>query len=264
MGIPLMEGRAFNVHDNSGSPAVAVINRALQKRYFPDQDPIGQTFDSEDLDAPARIVGVVADTRYADLREETPPTFYLPYLQRPIVGRMVVELRTVAAPFSVLRQVSEAVESMDRDLPLIDVRTQTQEIEATLSNERVFAELAAAFGVLALVLSSIGIYGIMAYTVARRTSEIGIRMALGAESRQVLGMVLKDSVVMALTGVVIGIGGALWLMKFASSMLYGLRTSDPITLAAAATLLILVALVAGLQPARRASRISPTMALRHE
>lgn len=264
MGIPLLEGRAFNQHDTTSAPTVAVINRALQRRYFPRQDPIGQTFDSEDIDGSARIVGVVDNTRYADLREETPPTFYLPYLQRPMVSRMVFELRTTSSPLSVLSPARAAVESLDRDLPLIDVRTQAQQVEATLSRERVFAQLATTFGLLALILSSIGIYGLMAYTVVRRTSEIGIRIALGARRQHVVTMVLRDSVLMVLLGVVLGISVALWLMRFVSSMLYGLRSGDPLTLAATAALLTLVALVAAVHPACRASVINPTLALRHE
>ncbi len=263
MGIPLIAGRSFNASDANG-PAVAIINHALAKRYFANQDPLGQLFDSEDVDGPVRIVGVVENTRYANLRDETPPTFYLSNQQRVISGRMVFELRTAPAPFSVLSQVRTTVESLDRDLPLIDIRTQTQQIEASLSTERVFAQLTTAFGLLAVMLSSIGIYGIMAYTVARRTGEIGIRMALGAEGHQVLAMVLRDSLWMALTGVVLGICVALWLARFVGTMLYGLGASDPFTLMAAASLLILVALLAGVYPAHRASHINPTVALRHD
>jgi predicted permease len=246
------------------SPQVAVVNRALARKYFPNQNPIGQTFESEDLDRPAQVVGLVENTGYADLREETPPTFYLAYQQRPMVSRMVFEIRTAAAPFSVLSQVRAAVESLDRDLPLIDVRTQTEQIEASLSSERIFAQLTSGFGVLALVLASIGIYGIMAYTVSRRTNEIGIRMAVGAQAQQVVGMVLRESLWMAMVGVAVGIGGALWLARFVSTMLYGLKAADPLTLAGATGLLILVALLAGVDPARRAARIDPLRALRHE
>ena len=266
MGIPLLRGRGFNAGDTSTSPAVAVVNQALARKFFPNEDPIGQTFDADADDAhgPIQIVGIAADTRYADLRSETPPTFYLPYRQQPHSGRMVFEIRTAADPGSVLSQTRAAVESLDRDLPLIDVRTMTEQIESSLSRERIFAQLTSGFGVLALVLACIGIYGIMAYTVARRTSEIGVRMALGARTGQVLGMVLREAWWMAVMGIVLGIGVTLWLARFVSTMLYGVKFTDPPTLAGATGLLLLIALLAAFGPARRASRIDPMRALRNE
>jgi len=185
MGIPILQGRGFDAHDTPTSAKVAVINRALARQFFPNQNPVGKTFeaDAEDAQGPVQIVGIAADTRYADLRSETPPTFYLPYCQKLLVGRMVVEVRTAAEPGSVLSQARTIVASLDRDLPLIDVRTMTEQIRATMSSERMFAQLTSGFGVLALVLACIGIYGIMSYTVARRTGEIGIRMAMGRASQ---------------------------------------------------------------------------------
>ena len=265
LSVPIMHGRGFNSHDTATSPKVAVVNQTLAQKYFPNQDPLGQTFESEDADGPIQIVGIAADTRYASLREATPPLYYLPYLQKPEdMGPMVVEIRTFADPTGVINQARAAVASLDPNLPLIEVRTMTQQIDSSLTNERIFARLTGGFGLLALLLASIGIYGIMAYTVARRTGEIGIRMALGARADQVLAMVLREASWMALTGVLIGIGVALWLSRFINSMLYGLTPADPLTLAGAATLLIAIALLAGLGPARRASRIDPIRALRHE
>jgi predicted permease len=266
MGIPILQGRGFDVHDTPASPKVAVVNRALARQFFPDENPIGQTFeaDADDLKGPVQIVGIAADTRYADLRSETPPTFYLPYPQTLEMGRMVVEIRTEADPGGVLSQVRSVVASMDRDLPLIEVRTMMEQIKATMSGERIFAQLTSGFGLLALVLACIGIYGIMAYTVARRTGEIGIRMALGAQAGQVLRMVLREASWMALAGVTLGVACALWLARFLSAMLYGLKSSDPLTLTSAATLLIIIALLAGFGPAWRASRVDPIRALRHE
>jgi ABC-type antimicrobial peptide transport system permease subunit len=164
----------------------------------------------------------------------------------------------------VLSAARAVVASMDANLPLTDVRTMQEQVASTMANERIFAELTSGFGVLALVLASIGIYGIMAYTVARRTSEIGIRMALGARSAQVLGMVLREVWWMAGMGVLLGVGMALWLGRLVSSMLYGLEASDPLTLAGIAALLMVIALLAGLGPARRAAGIDPMRALRHE
>jgi predicted permease len=260
-----MHGRSFNAHDIATAPKVAVVNQTLAQKYVPDQDPIGQTFESEDSEVSTQIIGIAADTRYANLRDPAPPLFYLPYQQKPEnMGRMIIELRTFADPTSVINQARAAVASLDPNLPLIEVRTMNQQIDSSLSNERIFARLTGGFGLLALILASIGIYGIMAYTVARRTGEIGIRMALGARADQVLAMVLREASWMAITGVLIGIGVALWLSRFITSMLYGLSPADPLTLAAAATLLIAIALLAGFGPARRASRIDPIQALRHE
>ena len=264
MGIAVLQGRGFNAQDTATAPKVAVINRTLARKYFPNENPIGQTFVSEDADGLVQVVGITADTRYADLRNETPPLFYMPYEQTMDEGRMVVEVRTAAGPGSVLSQVRAAVASLDRDLPLIGVRTMTEQIQASMSGERVFAQLTSGFGLLALVLAIIGIYGIMAYTVARRTNEIGIRMALGARTEQVLGMVLREALWMAVAGVVLGVGMAVWLARLVSAMLYGLKPSDPLTLAGAAGLLLCIALLAAFGPARQASRVDPIRALRHE
>ena len=266
MGIPILQGRGFDVHDTAASFKVAVVNRALARQFFPNENPIGQTFeaDADEVNAPVEIVGIAADTRYSNLRSETPPTFYLPYSQALELGRMVVEIHTEAEPGSILSQVHTVVASMDRDLPLIDVRTMTEQIKATMSGERIFAQLTSGFGLLALVLACIGIYGIMAYTVARRTGEIGIRMALGAQAGQVLRMVLREASWMAVVGVTLGLCGSLLLARFLSAMLYGMKPSDPLTLAGAAALLLLIAPLAAFGPARRASRVDPVRALRHQ
>jgi predicted permease len=266
MGIPLLSGRDFNDDDTEISPPVAIINRTLARKYFPDSDPVGRYFTSDKKRI--LIVGVSADTKYSDMRDKIPPQFYLPYRQtsdqRDLVGGVTFELRLKTAPESVLPAVRAAVASIDKDLPLIDVRTQTEQIDATLSNERLFAMLTGAFGVLALVLACIGIYGIMAYIVARRTNEIGIRIALGAQTGQVLRMVLGEASWLAVFGIASGLGCALWLTRFLSSLLYGLKPSDPGTLIFAALLLLAAALAAGWTPAWRASRVQPMEALRHE
>jgi predicted permease len=266
MGISIVRGRGFGTQDTATSPKVAVINQTLARKYFPNQDPVGKTFDTdpEDFAVPLTIVGVAADTKHADLRSETPPTFYAFYEQRLELGRMMVALHTAQEPASLLPAARAVVASVDANLPLTDVRTMQEQVKLTTANERIFAQLTSGFGVLALVLASIGIYGIMAYTVSRRTGEIGIRMALGARQAQVLGMVLREVSWMALGGVALGVGAALGLTRLVASMLYGLKAWDPATLAAIAVLLMGIALLAGLGPARRASRIDPTQALRHE
>ncbi len=266
MGIPLLSGRDFGDQDTETSPRVAIVNRTLARKFFQNKNPVGKTFTNNDEHI--RVVGVCADVKYSDLRREIPPTFYIPYRQAAnepdMQGGVTFELRLKTAPETVLPAIRAAIASIDQDLPLIDLRTQTEQIEASLSNERLFAALTGAFGVLALVLACIGIYGIMAYSVARRTNEIGIRIALGAQTGQVLRMVLGEASWLAVLGIAIGLGSALWLTRFLNSLLYGLKPGDPGTLIAAAILLLGTALAAGWAPAWRASQVQPMEALRHE
>jgi predicted permease len=266
MGIPLLQGRAFTEHDTSSSPTVAVVNQALARRFFPRENPIGQIFeaDSDDANGPIQIVGIAADTRYADLRAETPPIFYIPYQQQPTAGHMVVEVHTATEPGSVLSQVRASVELLDRELPMINVRTMTDQLTASLSAERIFANLTAGFGLLALVLAGIGIYGIMTYTVSRRNQEIGLRMALGEQPASVVWMVLREALGMLAIGLVAGIGCSLALSRFVAAQLFGLRAVDTWTYVAAIALLSAVAVVSSFLPARRASAIDPLTTLRYE
>jgi len=260
MGIPLLAGRDFNAQDTETSPKVAIVNQSLARKFYPKENPIGKTFNDEHI----RIVGVCADAKYNSLRDETPPTFYVPYRQQEQMSLATYELRLKTDPSSVMPAVSAAVASIDKDLPLLDVRTQTEQIDDLLSGERLFAALSGAFGVLALALACIGIYGLMAYNVARRTNEIGIRIALGAQPGRVLRMILREASWLAVFGIVAGAGCALGVARFLASLLYGLKPNDPWTLAGAAVLLLATALAAGWAPAWRASRVQPMKALRHE
>ncbi|WP_263415962.1 ABC transporter permease [Terriglobus albidus] len=265
LGIPILQGRAFNQHDNSTSPKVAVVNRALAEKFFPNENAIGKTFETDVVEGPVQIVGIAADTRYADLRTDTPPTFYAPYVQKSNgPSRMMVELRTLADPASVLTEARTTVESLDADLPMTDVRTMKEQVRSTLADERALAQLAGGFSLLALVLASIGIYGMMAYAVTTRTGEIGLRMALGAQARQVLSRILREAFCLTGAGIVLGLIAALWLTRFIRVMLYGLGSLDALTLGSTAVLLIVVSLLAAFAPARRASRIDPIRALRHD
>lgn len=267
LGIPILQGRAFNQHDTASSLKVAVVNRTLAEKFFPGENPIGQLFetDSEDASAPIQIVGIVADTRYANLRSETPPTFYVPYVQKAVgPGRMMVEIRALAEPSTVLPEVRRVVESLDADLPMIDVRTMKDQVGSTLANERALAELAGSFSLLALVLATIGIYGMMAYSVNRRTGEIGLRIALGAQASQVLSRVLREAFRVTSAGIVLGLIAALWLTRFIRVMLYGIAGTDALTVGGTVALLLAVSLLAAFAPARRASRIDPIRALRHD
>ena len=268
MGIPIVAGRNFRAQDVEAPQRFSIVNQALARKYFPKQNPIGRRFTMDDSNTKNRswleIVGVAADTRYANLQQETPPLHFDLYRQSKDIGGATYVVRTRLKPDAIVPSLRAVVQDIDRDLPLLDVRTQRQQINGTISQERVFASLTATFGILALALACVGIYGIMAYAVSQRTNEIGIRLALGAERGQVQGMVLKEAGRLAAVGVVVGIAVALGLGQLVKSMLYGLRPSDPASLVGAAVVLLGVALLAGWVPAMRASRVEPMEALRHE
>ncbi len=262
MGIPILYGRSLGSRDRANSPRAIVVNKQFVRTFFPGANPVGQQVISDN--GTYRIVGVCGDARFDQIRGSAPPTLYRPFLQAQEVGQMTFELKAAASEASIVKSVRDVVRSIDKDLPVFDVRTQIEQIDATVSHERLFAALTSGFGLLAVILASIGIYGIMAYAVARRTSEIGIRMALGAQRRQVLLMILRDTAIMAAVGIGVGIAAASVLTRYISSMLYGLEPSDPLTLCGAAMLLLAIALTAGWWPARKASRLDPMVALRHE
>jgi predicted permease len=266
--VPILAGRGFAATDTETSPKVAVVNQALAREYFPNENPIGKSFVTsgvKDEKLTYQIVGVCGNTRYASLREEPPPIFYRNYRQSPDIDwGMTFAVRTGGGRAAMAPELRRAVQSVDQNLPLTDVRTQEEQIDELLMNERIFADLTGGFGILALVLACIGIYGLMAYAVSRRTNEIGIRMALGARAEQVLGMVLREALGMTAAGIAVGLGAALALSKLIASLLYGLKAWDPGTLAGAAVLLALVALAASWVPARRAASVDPSRALRAE
>ncbi|MGC2635899.1 MAG: ABC transporter permease [Acidobacteriaceae bacterium] len=265
-GIPIIAGRGFQASDTMTSRKVAVVNERLVKQFFPNQNPIGRTFKT-DKNAPSEIeiVGVCGDAKYYTLRQDPPPTYYTPYLQNADgVSEATYAVATQTPGQSLLPSLRDAVASVDRNLPLLDVRTQDEQIAASMQQERIFANLTGGFGVLALLLACIGIYGIMAYSVSQRTNEIGIRMALGAQPARVLRMVFREAWWIAAIGVAAGLGGALALGRLIGAMLYGLKPWDPATLGGAAALLIAVALGASWIPARRAAGVDPMRALRHE
>ena len=260
MRIPLLAGRDFELEDTAISPRVAIVNEELARRFLPGRNPIGLTFNSP----PIRIVGIVGNTKFYDLRQVPPPTYYLPESQNGGWNQVTFEVRTAGNPASIADAARIAVRGFDSELPLTKVRTQVEQIDESIREERLFALLATGFGLLALVLACIGIYGIMAYTVSRRTNEIGIRMALGAEPRQVRRMVLREASWMAAAGILAGAGAAVALGKLMAGILYGVRAWDWLTLAGSAALLFAVTLAAGWIPARRAARVDPMEALRHE
>jgi ABC-type antimicrobial peptide transport system permease subunit len=211
-----------------------------------------------------QIVGICGDTRYAGLRDDPPAQFFLPFAQQPEVGGMTYQIRTRLEAAALVPALRRVVQSVDRDLPMVDVRTQREQIDATMKMERVFSALTASFGVLALALACVGIYGIMAYSVASRRNEIGIRLALGALPGQVRGMILGESIWLASAGIGAGVVSALLLMRLIKSMLYGVQAYDPVSISAGVLLLLAVALGAGWIPARSAAIVQPIEALRHE
>jgi predicted permease len=263
MGIPILGGRSFGSTDTETSRLVAVVNQQLVKEYFPNINPIGRTFLSNKKRI--EIIGISGDSRYADLRDDPPATFYTLFRQQSkSEPSMTFEVSTNIEPTAVVTVLRDAVASVDKDLPLLNIRTQNAQISDRTRQERIFVSLTGGFGLLALILACIGIYGIMAYTVSQRTNEIGIRIALGAEPERVLRMVLAEASWIAAIGVAAGLGGSLALGHVIASMLYGIKSWDPGTFALSATLLIVVELGASWIPARRAANVDPMRALRHE
>ena len=272
MGIPILLGRDLNDGDTPNAPMVAVVNETFVRDYFAGNNPLGKIFYFGQLTGQPKaardtvqIIGVCRDAKYTDLRSEIPPTAYLSYLQNADwVGRATFEVRTAVPPLSIANAVRRAVAETDRDVPVADLLTQEQQIRMSLSPERLAAGLIGSFGLIAALLAAIGLYGVMAYTVTRRTSEIGIRMALGAGCNAVLWMVLRGSLFMVATGIGIGVPTALAMTQVVREALYGIEPNDPVSFIAASVLMLAVATVAAWIPAQRAGRVDPMQALRHE
>lgn len=265
MRIPILQGRSFNRHDATSSHMVAVINATLARKQFGGRNPIGTLFRMEKGGDPIEVVGICGDAKYGWLRDKPPATFYLLYMQRKDAhGSMTFEVRTKGNPKRFLDTVRNAVASVDKDLPLIDIRTQEEQIAAIMAPERSFAAVTSAFGIIALVLAGIGVYGVVASGVSRRVNEIGIRMALGARREQVVRTVLAEAAGLTILGLCAGLLAALFLTRFLTSFLFGLKPNDIVTLAGTAIVILLVAIAAAWAPARRAASIEPVVALRHE
>jgi predicted permease len=267
IGIPLVLGRDLTPHDDENAPKVGLINERMAHRFWPNQNPIGKHFTMAKADF--EVVGVVRDAKYDSLRGEVSPTVYHPFVQTlDTMRHMHFEVRTAGNPNALLPEVRKIVARIDKRLPLFDVLTQEQQIDALLLQERLFAKLTAAFGVLALVLVCVGLYGMMSYALARRTNEIGIRMALGAQRGNILSMVLREVLALTGAGVVLGVAASYITARVAAStvsgLLFGLKMTDLSAIAIPAFLMVAVAILAGLRPARRASRIDPIVALREE
>jgi predicted permease len=264
MHIPSLSGRTFTVVDfGTGKPApVAVVNRAFVRRFVGDRNPLGLHFGGTDPnDVQYEIVGVVGDTKYEDLRTEIAPTAFIPIESK---GGASFEVRTAGDPSALIPTVRRVIGDLDSEIPVFGITTQSQTIDHLLFAERLIARLSTLFGLLALLLACIGLYGLLSYEVARRTREIGIRMALGAQHKQVLRLVVRQGIVLALIGAVIGSALAIGVTRYLTSLLFGVRSTDPITFGAVTLLLLVVALAACWIPARRAMRVDPMVALRYE
>ena len=265
MGTPLLEGRDFSDHDHAGTRKVAIVNESFARQFFPGQDPVGRHFGIEGPSSAGaiEIVGLVKDTRWIDLRRKPPAMYYRPSRQSGIWGECLA-VRTTADLSTVAAALERIVHDIDPRLTLKDVVPFTEMEDRTLVIERLVAQVSAAFGVLALVVACVGLYGVLAYGVARRTREIGVRMALGASRGGVQWMVLRESLVLLGLGFALGVPAALAATRLVASMLFGLRPADPVTMAAALTVMAAVSLAAAWVPARRAARVDPMVALRYE
>jgi predicted permease len=269
LGMPLLRGRDINERDTAASRQVAVINSAFAEHFFKDQNPIGRTFtfDGDNEKPPlVEIVGVVGDIKRDDAREKSDPTVFRPIFQVQDQGAYsaTIHIRTQADPTPLAPQARQLINQIDDKLPVFGVTTLSEQMAENLSQERLIAQLVSFFGALALILACIGLYGVMAQGVARRTSEIGIRMALGARGGNIAWMILRETLYLVLAGLALGVPAALVGAKLISAQLFGLKPTDPLTLIGAAVVLTVVAMLAGYLPARRASRVNPLHALRYE
>jgi predicted permease len=269
MQIPLLAGRSVDDRDRESAPAVVVINEVFAKKYFPGTYPIGRHFklgDDGRYASELQIVGVAKSARYNSLKGDIPPVAYVPYLQVGNNGiqQMYFELRTTGNPLALANTVRRIVHDVGPRVPVADVSTQSQIIDQTISEEETFAALCTCFGALALLIACVGLYASTAYAVARRTNEIGIRMALGAVRRRILWMVVSEALIVGAAGLALGLAAVWEMTAFLKSFLYGLKPHDPTTFAASIAILMAATILAGYVPARRASRIDPMTALRHE
>jgi len=277
--IPLLGGRSFTAQDDRRAPKVAIVSQTFTRQFFPNEDALGKRITIIYGKREVEIIGVVPDTKYMSQREELKPLLYTPWQQEVAdIGEMHFTLRTAGEPTALAATVRQVVRELDSNLPVTEVTSQTARSQATLGQERLYARLLSFFGGLALLLAAIGLSGVLAYSVAQRTNEIGIRMALGAQAGDVLRLVVWQGMKLVLLGLVVGaltgyalnrllaseyFGAEAWQRQMAE-LLYGVKGADPLTFVLIASLLTMVALVACWLPARKASQVDPLEALRQE
>jgi len=262
MGLPVSRGRALSDADTGDAPKAIVINETFARKYFPDQDPLGHAISTWKADW--RIVGVCRDAKYPSIKEAVPPTIYIPFRQFPLRYGAYFMVRTTLPPLALATSVRQAVAAIDPGVPVAHLTTQEQLIDGTIRPERLFAAACAVLAALALALCCIGLYGLLSFNVARRTSEIGVRLAIGAQAGDVARLILREAFVLAAVGIGMGLPAALGVTRLIRSQLYGVQTADPATLTTVIAVLMAVALFAAWVPARRAAKIDPMKALRYE
>ena len=263
MRLPLVGGRTFSKSDLQSRHAVAIVNQTFVQRFLAGKNPLGLHLGGttpSGNEVEREIVGIVGDAKYDNLRKNVEPTAYVPLQE----GAAHFAIRVSAQPEALIATVRQVVASLDDSLPLFDVRTQTETVDRSLFNERLVAQLSSAFGALALILACVGLYGLLSYEVARRTREIGIRTALGAQRREIFRLVLGQGLTLAGIGAIVGVTAAIGFTRYLGSLLYGVRATDPLTFVTIVFILIAVALIACYLPSRRATRVDPMVALRYE
>ncbi|MGH9721802.1 MAG: ABC transporter permease [Bryobacteraceae bacterium] len=265
MGTALVKGRDFAPQDHETAPRVAIVNEAMARYYFAGQEALGKPFamDHRNLRGPIEIIGVVRDAKYRSLRQAAPRIVYLPYRQMP-QAEMTIEVRTAGPPAGLLSALPQTLRSANQNLRLGNVTTQASLIERSISQDRLLASASGVFGMLALVLACVGLYGLMSYAVSRRTGEAGVRMALGARSGDLIWLMLRETLGMASAGAAAGVLASIALTRVLASALFELTPADPVTLAGATVAILAVAALAGYLPARRMARVDPITALRWE
>jgi putative ABC transport system permease protein len=267
MGIPLLAGRLFNPHDVASAPRVSIISETMARLYFPNENPIGKQitfgFPRGDGERAHEIVGIVDDVRDVALGQNPGPMMYVPFAQAPLWGANLV-VRSTLSTDSVGSAIRQEVQNIDKDVPVTDIAKMPDLINASIAQSRFRTFLLGLFAAMALVLAATGIFGVISYSVSRRTNEIGIRIALGASRKAILGLILRETLGLTLAGLAVGFPCALVASHLAGHLLFNVSANDPATLAAVALCLAVVAALAGYIPARRAMRVDPMIALRYE
>jgi len=273
LGVPLVRGRVFDERDESEAPPVVIVNDALATKYFAGVDPIGRHFKIGGPERPIgpnnrwmTVVGVVGDVKYSGLESAPEPSYYMPYRQNPWRGQSVVVRATTPPgdPRALMSAIRRVVASLDKDVPIARVKTMDELMTASVAPPRFRTVLVTMFALVGLLLAAIGIYGVMAYAVAERTHELGVRIALGADRASVLRLVLGEAIALAAIGIAIGLAGAFAATRLIQSLLFGVTSTDALTFTGISALLAVTALVASYVPARRAMRVDPMIALRYE